>query len=81
LPDYAQRRLQDVHVTPDFFYEPNICIFCDGSVHDQPQQKAIDQKVRQELKELGYRVVVIRYDEPLEQQVKRHSDIFGGKDE
>jgi hypothetical protein len=77
LPDYAQRRLKDVYAIPDFFYSPNICIFCDGSVHDQPQQKTIDEQVRKELRLHGYRVIVIRYDRDLEEQIREYNEIFG----
>lgn len=77
LPDDAQKPLQDYYSIPDFFYEPNICVFCDGSVHDTPEQKKKDRITRQELKDLGYRVVVIRYDKDLEKQINRFSDIFG----
>lgn len=77
LPDDAQKMLKDYACIPDFFYEPNICIFCDGSVHDEPVQKAKDDINRTELKELGYRVVVIRYDKDLEEQIRKYPEIFG----
>ena len=77
LPDDAQKQLADYYAQPDFFYEPNVCVFCDGSVHDQPQQRVTDETVRRELKAKGYRVIVIRYDQNLEEQIKRHGDIFG----
>lgn len=77
LPNDAQRRVAEVATIPDFFYEPNICIFCDGRVHNEPQQRAHDEQVRRELKERGYRVIVIRYDGDLEEQIQNHPEVFG----
>ena len=76
LPDKAQVPLADIYCVPDFFYPPNVCVFCDGSVHDQPDQARRDRQVRAELRERGYRVVVIRYDQELAAQIKSYSDIF-----
>jgi len=77
LPDDAQRQVPDVYSMPDFWYESATCVFCDGSVHDQPQQRAEDRRTRRELQMRGYRVVVIRYDEDLEGQIVQYRDIFG----
>jgi very-short-patch-repair endonuclease len=77
LPDEGQKFLKDYYSNPDFFCEPNVCIFCDGSVHDEPAQKEKDRITRQELKDLGYRVIVIRYDQNLEDQIRRYPDVFG----
>jgi hypothetical protein len=76
LPDEAQRRLADFYAAPDFYYEPNVCVFCDGTVHDEPAQKMKDETMRRQLKEY-YRVVVIRYDRDLEEQINQYQDIFG----
>ena len=77
LPDEAQKQLADYASMPDFFYESAICVFCDGSVHDEPTQMERDKKVRAELENRGYRVIVIRYDRDLEDQMESNADIFG----
>ncbi|MGQ9474677.1 MAG: DEAD/DEAH box helicase [Actinomycetota bacterium] len=77
LPADAQARLPDHHCIPDFFYHPNVCVFCDGSVHDTPDQRRKDELERQELRELGYRVIVIRYDQDLEERIASYPEVFG----
>jgi superfamily II DNA/RNA helicase len=77
LPDFAQHKIEEMNVIPDFIYKDNACIFCDGSVHDQPQQKESDKNIRMQLKDKGYRVIVIRYDRDMEEQIREYSDIFG----
>ncbi len=77
LPDDAQRPLSDYASIPDFYYEPNVCVFCDGSVHDEAEQREKDITIRHELKDKGYRVVVIRYDRDMEEQIRQYEDIFG----
>lgn len=78
LPDDAQKALTEVNTIPDFYYDgQHACIFCDGSVHDDPTQKDKDDKVRRLLRDHGYRVIVIRYDKDMEQQLAAYPDLFG----
>ncbi len=77
LPHDAQRKIEEPCCIPDFFYKPNICVFCDGSVHDEPEQAEKDRVLRSQLREAGYDVVVIRYDSDILGQIRSRPDIFG----
>jgi very-short-patch-repair endonuclease len=76
LPDAAQHRILNPSTVADFYYHPNVCVYCDGSVHDTPQQRSLDENIRKKLGENGYRVIVIRYDKDLQEQVNQHKEIF-----
>jgi Domain of unknown function (DUF1998) len=48
----------------DLYYpDQRICVMCDGTPHDQAGVSEQDELKRKRLKALGYRVVVIRYDD------------------
>lgn len=77
LPDDVRRFIPEIPCEADFFFEPNICVFCDGAVHDLPEVQKKDREIRLRLREKGYRVIVIRYDRDLEEQIKGNEDVFG----
>jgi very-short-patch-repair endonuclease len=82
LPDRAQYRPEpSVYAEADFFYERDalkgVAVFIDGTPHDEPARKEQDQRERKKLEDLGYRVIVIRYDKPLAEQINAHADVFG----
>jgi hypothetical protein len=77
LPDAAQKPIPAPRCIPDFFYHPNVCVFCDGHVHEDSAQAVQDREIRSELVRRGYRVVVIRYDRGLEAQIAPFSTVFG----
>ena len=56
--------------------EANVCFFCDGSVHDNPAWAAPRPR-RAELVNRGYCFIVIRYDQPMIDQIRRYPDVFG----
>jgi len=77
LPDEPQKSIRKPRCIADFFYKPNVLVFCDGPAHDDPHQAEEDRRLREELVARGYRVIVIRYDEDLEAQIRRYPEIFG----
>jgi hypothetical protein len=77
LPDHAQCGIEAPRCVPDFFYEPNVCVFCGWAVHDTPQQVAADDDLRRELVSRGYRVIVLRATREMEEQLGDYPEVFG----
>ncbi len=76
LPDAAQKSFSGIYVQPDYFYEPNVWIFCDGTPHDESRVREDDHSKRQAIINAGGEVVVWHYADSLEDLVKQRSDIF-----
>lgn len=80
LPDDSQCKLYDSDGAPvaiaDFYYEPRIVVFVDGSVHYQDFVRDADERKRLVLRRLGYRVVVLRGD-MMEQDLQELRDRLG----
>jgi hypothetical protein len=78
LPDEAQKALLDINTVPDFYFAgAQACVYCDGSAHDEFGQRLKDDEIRKHLHEAGYRVIVIRYDRDLDEQLRLYEDVFG----
>jgi hypothetical protein len=76
LPDHAQYQCTDVYARPDFVYSGKIAIFCDGTPHDLAAVQLKDDDQRELLEELGWQVLVWRYDEELGAWLAKRPDIF-----
>lgn len=76
LPDATQKVVTDIYCRPDFFYAPDIQIFCDGNPHDNPEVQALDKLRRDALRKANQHVLVWHYTEKLEDFIARHPDIF-----
>lgn len=76
LPDAAQKPVEGIYVRPDFYYEPRIWVFCDGTPHDQPVILEEDESKRQAIMARGDEVWVYYYKDNLAAKVAERPDIF-----
>ncbi len=72
LPDSAQEFILEANCKPDYIYrKAKIAIFCDGSVHDSPEQQQRDRIQREDLESVtGYMPISINYQEDLLSQLE-----------
>lgn len=72
LPDSAQELIPEANCKPDFIYKKaKIAIFCDGSVHDSPEQQQRDRIQRENLESVnGYLPISINYQKDLQAQLE-----------
>ncbi len=76
LPDAAQKRVPGIYCQPDFFYEPRVWVFCDGSPHDDPNVRERDEEQRQLVIARGDEVWTWHYREDLANKISQRPDIF-----
>jgi hypothetical protein len=76
LPDAAQKRVEGLYCQPDFYYEPRLWVFCDGSPHDAESVKERDEEQRQLMIARGDEVWVWHYREHLAAKIAQRPDIF-----
>jgi len=63
---------------PDFFIEPNICIYCDGNYwHKLPNIAEKDKKINEILKFAGYKVIRLWESEINSMHIKDFKKILG----
>lgn len=69
IPDEAQKIIYDEDnpiAKADFFFEPNIVLFVDGPAHEKDYVKEDDERKRDELRSLGYRVFAVKSAKDIE---------------
>ena len=76
LPDAAQRTVDGIYVQPDFFYEPDVWVFCDGTPHDKPEVREDDESKRQAILNRGDQVFEYYYKDDLASKIASRPDIF-----
>jgi len=80
LPDAAQQTLYDGDepvAIADFYYDPKIVIFVDGSPHYRDYVAAADATKRKRLKARGYRILAITGDQ-LDERLDTLAQWLGG---
>jgi Lhr-like helicase len=76
LPDSAQLSVDGIYTKPDFFYKPDVWVFCDGTPHDEPAVQVDDAAKRKAIKAKGHEVIVFYYKDNLDDLVARYPDVF-----
>ena len=76
LPDKAQKRVDGIYTQTDFFYEPDIWVYCDGTPHDREEIKERDKQIRSAIKKRGQQVWVYYYQDDLGRKIAERPDIF-----
>lgn len=76
LPDLAQKMVEGIYCQPDFFYAPDVWVFCDGTPHDKPEIKEKDKMQRKAIRNRGDQVFVYYYKDDLAEIIGKRPDIF-----
>ena len=79
LPSRAQVLLEDAGTRPDFVYDEDfLAVYVDGPPHDYPDRQARDAGKDTAMKNLGWSVKHLRYDDDWTAVVGDRPDVFGG---
>lgn len=76
LPDATQKTVEGIYCQPDFFYEPDVWVFCDGTPHDDPEIMQKDKIQRSAILNRGDQVFIYYYKDSLEEIIGKRPDIF-----
>ncbi|WP_344325753.1 DEAD/DEAH box helicase [Streptomyces macrosporus] len=80
LPDRQQMKVTSALSKPDFVYETSfgpVAVFVDGPHHDHAETALRDEEAAERLKEIGWEVVRIRYDDDWSKVVAEYPSVFG----
>jgi superfamily II DNA or RNA helicase len=76
LPDEAQKRVPNIYSQPDFFYKPDLYVYCDGTPHDRTEVRESDLAKREAVRNAGWQVFEWHYSEKLADKIATRPDIF-----
>jgi very-short-patch-repair endonuclease len=63
---------------PDFYLDDGrVCIYVDGPHHQHPDRQMVDDRIRRQLRNRGYQVVVVTTPDLWRKEIAEHRDIFG----
>jgi very-short-patch-repair endonuclease len=80
LPDHQQIKVREALCKPDFVYDTGfgpIAVFVDGPHHDHSDIALRDEEAEERLKDFGWEVVRIRYDDDWSKKVAEYPQVFG----
>ncbi|MER0241223.1 DEAD/DEAH box helicase [Streptomyces sp. HSW2009] len=80
LPDHQQIKVREALSKPDFVYDTGfgpIAVFVDGPHHDHDDIVLRDEEAEERLKDFGWEVVRIRYDDDWSKKVAEYPQVFG----
>jgi very-short-patch-repair endonuclease len=70
--------LEDAGTRPDFIYDDDfLAVYVDGPPHDYPERQARDADKDTAMKNLGWSVKHLRYDDDWSAVVAERPDVFG----
>jgi len=76
LPYDTQKEVEGIYCRPDFFYDPDVWVFCDGTPHDDPEVRKRDKEQRAVIRNRGDEVLVYYYKDRLDDFIGKRPDIF-----